>query len=199
MIYVFGDSHARFNLKHFDLPYCDMHQNSVTMHRIGRDNYIINFNEDYNNSENIFVLFYGEVDCRCHIYRQIILGRNLDEIVEDLVQKYFMAIKNNILNYKKIIIGSITPPVYKDKFESIHGPITHEFPILGTDEERVLYTKSMNKKIKEYCEKYNYTYLDIYDYYSDENGILHFQKSDTICHIQDNSYIHDRLKEMIIN
>lgn len=114
-----------------------------------------------------------------------------------MVSNYFNTIYNNIKKYKKIIIGSITPPINKDKYESIHGPITHEFPMLGTDDERVLYTRLMNNKLNEYCIKFNYTFLDTYSHYSDENGLLIFDKSDTNCHIIDNKYIHMMLKNII--
>jgi hypothetical protein len=50
----------------------------------------------------------------------------------------------------------------------------------------------MNNKLREYCDKYNYTFLDTYNYYSD-NGLLHFDKSDGVCHIRDNKYIHDKI------
>ena len=196
MIYVFGDSHARFNIKNFEMKHENLSENSITMFRIGRDKHIINFSKSYNNPDNIFIFFYGEVDCRCHVYKQIQLGRNLNEIVEELVSKYFDTIKNNVLLYKKIIIGSITPTMCKEKYESKHGPITHEFPFMGTDFERMLYTHLCNDKLREYCCKYNYTFLDIYDYYSD-NGVLHYDKSDSLCHIIDNKYIHDKLLDIL--
>ena len=66
MIYIFGDSHAFFNMKGFTMPHMQLYQ-STTIFRIGRDNTIINFSDNYNNPDNIFILFYGEIDCICHI------------------------------------------------------------------------------------------------------------------------------------
>jgi hypothetical protein len=197
MIYIFGDSHANFSMNGFDLPHVNLHQNSVTMHRIGRDNIIINFNSMYNIPYNTFILFYGEVDCRCHVGKQILLGRTLEDIVEELVGNYFRTIKNNMHTYNKIIISSITPPVSKLKYESIHGPIRHEFPFIGSDEERVLYTKTVNAKLKQYCEKYGYIFFDTYDYYSDNNGLLIFEKSDTNSHIKENTHILEKIRELL--
>ena len=197
MIYIFGDSHANFNMRGFTKEHINLYQNSITMHRIGRDNQIINFNSNMNDENNIFIFFYGEVDCRCHIHKQLELGRNLDEIIETLIDSYFRTINNNITNYNKIIIGSITPPVNKEWHESIHGPITHQFPILDTDNNRVKYTQLMNKKIEQYCLKYNYKYLDIYNNYSDNNGLLLINKSDNNCHILDNNDIHSKLIELL--
>lgn len=136
MIYIFGDSHANANMYDFDLPHTYLHQVAITMHRIGRDNNIINFDESYNREGNTFILFYGEIDCRCHIHKQLQQGRKLEDIVEELVSNYFKTISNNITKYKQIIIGSVTPPVCKLFHESKFGVITHEFPILGSNEER---------------------------------------------------------------
>ena len=192
MIYIFGDSHANYNTKGLCMQHNNLYQNSITMFRIGRDNTIVNFSNNYNNPVNTFILFYGEVDCRCHIQKQLLLGAELNKIVDDLVSTYFKTINNNIKIYKKIIIGSITPPMCKEKYESVHGPITHEFPFMGTDDERILYTQLMNNKLLEYCNKYNYTFLDTYNYYSDK-GLLNIDKSDGICHIIDNRYILDTI------
>ena len=198
MIYVFGDSHAQFNMKGFAIPHINLYHYSITMFRIGRDNHIINYSDTYNNPDNTFILFYGEVDCRCHIGKQILLGRELNEIIENLVSQYFNTIKNNITSYKQIIISSITPPICKERYESIYGPNTSEFPFIGTDDERILYTQLMNNKLREYCNKYNYIFLDTYNYYSD-NGLLYFDKSDSICHIIENKYIHDIIISHITN
>ena len=45
MIHIYGDSHAHNSFKNLKLPYNDLHSNSLTMFRIGRDNTIINFNK----------------------------------------------------------------------------------------------------------------------------------------------------------
>lgn len=37
MIFLFGDSHANFNFKGLKYPNRNLHTNSVTMHRVGRD------------------------------------------------------------------------------------------------------------------------------------------------------------------
>lgn len=198
MIFIFGDSHANMIMKGFECGdiFHNLYQNSVTMHRIGRDGIIPNFNNSFN-GENTFIFFYGEVDCRCHIHKQIALGRELNEIIEELTSKYFQTIKNNIKCYKKIIIGSIVPSIRKYEYENVHGPVTHEFPFMGTDEERVLYTKLMNKSLFKKCKEYNFIFLDFYNYYSRPDGTLKYELSDGICHISENKYIIDSLKLLI--
>jgi hypothetical protein len=185
MIFIIGDSHARFNFQNLKLTHKNLWIPSITMHRIGRDQKLLNFEPYMNDENNIFIITYGEIDCRCHLYRQIEQGRNLEEICKKLVEDYFFTIKSQINKYKHIFVCSIVPPMRKCEATGQHT----EFPILGTDDERVKYTKLMNSLIKELSEKNNYKFIDFYDYYSREDGTMKFELSDTICHIRDNQHI----------
>jgi hypothetical protein len=185
MLYIFGDSHALFSFKGLAIPHQNRQQHSITMHRIGRDNHIINYTPDIDLSENNIVLCYGEVDCRCHIGKQILLGRKEDDVIEELVSLYFKTI-SQISKAQKIIIGVI-PPVSQKEHEKIHGPITHEFPFVGSDEDRIRYTQKVNEKLKDYSLKNGYVYFNPYDYYT-RNGILKRELSDNNCHLGDNTY-----------
>lgn len=188
MIYIFGDSHANFSFKNLNIPHINNYENSITMFRIGRDNIIINLDKSVIDNNSIIIINYGEVDYRFHIINQINLGKNEDIIINELITNYFNTIHNNFTIYNKIIIVAVIPPINNFKFEQIHGPITHEFPFKGTDEQRVLITNKVNNKIKEYCNKYNYIYFDPFDYYKDIDGTLKFELSDTICHLKDNTH-----------
>lgn len=199
MIYIYGDSHAEFNFKNFALKHINLREYSVTMHRVGRDKQIIGFNNSHNGKDNIFIFCYGEVDCRCHIGKQIVLGRNEDDIINELVIEYINAIKSNIKEFKKILICSITPTQNKEKFENIHGPIKHQFPFVGTNSERAKYTYKMNQLLKNECTINGFVFFDVYDYYTDDNGLLKWELSDEICHIKDNSYILQKLNDIITN
>jgi hypothetical protein len=46
-----------------------------------KNNYIINFDNNEHDENRIICLNYGEIDCRCHIQRQINLNRNEDDII----------------------------------------------------------------------------------------------------------------------
>ena len=188
MIFLYGDSHAHRNFKNINIPAIDKHENSITMFRIGRDNCIINFNNQEHDADSILCFNYGEIDCRCHIGKQILSGRNEDDIINELVQNYINSIQNNINFYKKIIIIAIIPPTQQNELESIHGPILHEFPFIGSDEERVRYTIKMNTVLKEVCQQMNYIFFDPFIFYKRENGCLKFDLSDTCGHIKDNLY-----------
>ena len=196
MIYIYGDSHAKNNFKNIKLPNIDYHQSSITMFRIGRDNHIINFNNTEHDANSIICLVYGEVDCRCHIQRQINLGKNEDEIIYEVVDKYFKTIKNNVINNKKIIVVGVIPPTRKIDYEKLHGPILHEFPFIGTDTERVRYTIKVNKHIEENCINNNFIYFNPFVFYTREDGTLKYELSDNCVHLGNNLFFLEKFTEL---
>lgn len=167
------------------------------MHRIGRDNIIINFNKNEHDINSIICFGYGEVDCRCHIQRQINLGRDEDLVISELVNNYFITLKNNICIYKKIIVISIIPPTKQIDYETLHGPILHEFPFVGTDEDRVRFTKKANTLIENLCYINNYIYFNPYDYYTRYDGTVKYELSDKNVHLSDNSVFLEKFMEII--
>jgi hypothetical protein len=168
------------------------------MHRIGRDNTIINFVKDNIKVDDTIVLAYGEVDCRCHIQRQINMGGIEDEIITELVHNYFRTIYNNVneLDVKKVVVVGIIPQTKQSDYESLNGPITHEYPFVGTDEERVRYTSKMNKLLEEKSIENGYIYFNPYSYYTRLDGTLKFDFSDSTVHLRENSYFLEKFIEL---
>ena len=158
------------------------------MFRIGRDNTIINFNKNEVTTKDLVCLVYGEVDCRCHIQRQINNGRNEDDVINELVNNYFRTIKNNVNDNVKVIIVGVIPPTKQNDYERIHGPILHEFPFIGKDEERVRYTQKVNILCEELSKSNGYIYFNPYSYYTREDGTLKYELSDSIVHLGDNNF-----------
>ncbi len=195
MIKIYGDSHAAFSFRNLDLPNENYFESGITMHRIGRDQNIVNYNETINNDENIICFVYGEIDCRCHIQKQINLGFNKDDIIFNLVDNYFKTIDKKI-HSKHIIIVGVIPPTKQHECEFIHGPIQHEYPFVGTDEDRVNYTFEVNKLIQHYCNIYKYQYFNPYSYYENTDGTMNFKFSDNNVHLQENSFFLTQFKEL---
>jgi hypothetical protein len=195
MIYILGDSHGYHNYKNNPIPnVINLYQSNITMHRIGRDNIIINFDRIQKRPDDIYVFCYGEIDCRCHIQQQINAGRNEDQIIEELVQKYFTTINNHTKPSKRIVITAVVPPVSRAIYEKYNGPITHEFPFVGTDEDRVRFTVKMNSIIADYCKLYDYYYFYPYEPYILEDGTLNFAMvENNNIHIDDNTHINTTL------
>lgn len=189
MIYIYGDSHAHYSFKNLTLPHKNLWQASITMHRIGRDNRIINFvNKEKLQGNDIIIIAYGEIDCRCHIQRQIDMGRNEDEIINELVTNYIRTIKNNITEaiVNAIIVGVI-PPTKQTEHDALHGPIMHEFPFVGSDEARVRYTNKVNKILEELAAENKFIFFNPYSYYTRDDGTLKRELSDLSVHLGDNS------------
>jgi hypothetical protein len=199
MIHIYGDSHAKMSFTNLKLPYNDLHLSNVTMFRIGRDNMIINFNKNMIKTGDILVMVYGEIDCRCHIQRQIDLGKNEDDLINELVNKYFNTIKNNTSDlHVKIIIVGVIPPVKREEYEMLHGPITHEYPFMGTNENRVRFTNKVNKLLEEFANISNYIYFNPYSYYTRPDGSLKFELSDTCSHLRDNYVFLEKFVELYL-
>ena len=196
MIYIYGDSHANFNFKNLILPHKNYYHNSITMHRIGRDNIIINFNRSQINEKDTIVMVYGEVDCRCHIHRQIKLGKEEDAVIYELVSNYFITIQNNVPLYTKVIIVGIVPPTYRPNEETSDDDPTRILPIIGTNEERVRYTYKVNQLLQEMANIYNYVYFNPHSYYTSSEGTIKPELSDNCVHIGNNTYLLEKFVEL---
>lgn len=188
MIYIYGDSHAEFSFRNLNLPHINLREYSITMHRIGRDNIIVNFDKNVIRSKDTIVLSYGEVDCRCHVQRQIDLGRDEDDVINELANNYFNTIRNNTINMDvQIIIVGVIPPTRVLDYEALHGPLdpSFEFPFVGKNEDRVRYTNKINELLKKLSNKNGYIYFNPYCYYTREDGTLKHELSDGIVHLGD--------------
>lgn len=200
IIYIFGDSHAKSNTNNLKLKHVELHTTHITMNRIGRDNIIPRFENSFNNVNNTFIFFYGEIDIRNHIYRQINTGRRINEIINSLVTSYFNTIKNNIIKYNKIIIANVDPPNYfyetgLDKYSDPYREDYHKHG--GTNEERLLWAYMLNNKLRKMCELNNYIFLDTFDYYINENGYINYNYSSDGCHIDKNEYINKCIEKIM--
>ena len=196
MIYLFGDSHCNNNFKNLPLPNMNLYRNSITMHRVGRDHLnFINWRM-LNIADNDTVIYqFGEVDCRCHVGKQRLLGRDTVDIITELTQNYIMSILLNkqMYNNIKIIVCCIPPPIMCKDDTSRTESIINPYPVVGTDSDRVIYTKMANDYLCSYCKNVGFTFFDYYDYYADKDGLLRLELSDNICHIADNKYILEKI------
>lgn len=200
VVHAFGDSHAHcFSSR----PGTAIHStSSITCYRVGRDGKgILNFKQGGAAEKDVVLVLYGEVDCRCQILKQMLRGRDYEEIASELVKHYFDTIKANADDYAQlsVIVCCIPPPCCQRDFESVHGPITHEFPFLGTDEERSFFTVDLNRRIKAACAEHHYYFLDYYDLYArPTDGMLDVKYSRNDQHIQDARMLLDCLEALLV-
>ena len=202
VFHIFGDSHAEFawskisNVKPHPLY-------STLCYSIGRDQ-LERLNiakEEYNVKENDSVCFlFGEIDCSCHVHKYITDTHSYKDEINLIVESYFKTIEINVKQFSslRIYVCSIPPAVIQSTVS--HAPdetgktwLQHRF--LGSDEERKEYVKYFNSTLEEYSKKYNYTFIDIHDFYTDENGFLNRKYSCPSVHIQDPIFIEKYCKD----
>jgi len=191
---IYGDSHAGLCFKDLQIEHRNLFQFSRTMFRIGRDNHIINFKKDHNSKDRVFCLVYGEVDVRGHIGKQVHYGRHHENVCKELVDAYFLAIKQNITEFKAIIIMAISPPTASNDHEpcNIHSEVTGgPIPFIGTDSDRVIYRNRINELLNEGCSKLGYIFFNPYEPYTRQDGTLKYELSDKCIHVGKNRYILD--------
>ncbi len=215
LIHVFGDSHASFcfsnnkflafteysffnyfhNNAQVFLPFVISAYISKTMHGVsskGLD--LINIKNSWVQENDIVIFAFGEVDVRAHIGRQRDeKKRDLSEIIDTLVTKYFKFIKANKQQFNNIycVVMSVVPPS-----DTCVDP---SMPFYGTLEDRVNITKMLNQKLQNVCRQEKFEFLDVYSLFANEKGFLIYQLSDGCMHINmlHNTIIKNKLIELL--
>ena len=194
MINTFGDSHSKKGYKNItDISLNLHHIGPILSYSFGNENLNrINISDVvYNVKENDYVIFcLGEIDCRCHIYKHISLNNDYKKIISNITDKYIEAVNINKNLFKNIKVGimSVVPPV--DSSKIANNP---KFPFLGTNEERIKYTKYFNKCLHKLCLKNNIIFIDIYDKYSNHTGLFNDELKDKNVHIKNPIYLREEL------
>jgi len=145
--------------------------------QLQRENQTFPYEQFYNIKDGDAVVFaFGEIDCRL-IYSFTGHSETWRDMANEDVHGYFEVIKLNVekFNHLHTMVYNIIPP-------SKHKDMP-TYPVEGTDETRRDVTLYVNNKFKEYCEKYNYMYFDIYDKHCDDDGFMIPELSDGANHI----------------
>ena len=199
-IHIIGDSHAHNGWEMIDRYQLQLYMNNIgpkLCYSFGRDKLNCLNIKKYNVENNGIVIFcFGEIDCRCHINKHVTKERTYQMIIDDIVENYFKAIEENVKQYDNLYIAvfNVVPPV--EKYNTVEY---EEFPFLGSDEERKSYVLYFNKKLEEYCNKYNYFFFNVYDKYCDSNGFLNKELSDSNVHILNPVYMKFMLELFLYN
>lgn len=198
-IHTIGDSHSYAgwqDIRRDDMQIWIHHLGAVTCSSFGIKKFELYNIQEANIKEGEVVCFvFGEIDCRTHLHKHIEMYQLL---IDRIIENYFSAIKLNVDQYKNltVLVQSVTPPARKDTYLTDHIreiEIQYGTPTLGEDSERKIFAQYMNEKIKEYCEIYNYSYLNTYDKYCDAEGYLNPELSDGNVHIKDTKKLEDEI------
>ena len=197
ILHTFGDSH-RFSCLVQDssitLVKAAKNPGLGTMAKFGTEKLAFINIKNYEVNEGDAVCFcFGEIDCRSHFCKPQNF-KIYKELINEMVSRYFEAIKLNAEQYKKItvLIFNVVPAIKKDTQKYQHP----KFPHVGTDEERKTVVLYMNSKLKEYCQKYDYIFLDVYDKYCGIDGLFNPELSDGTVHIGNFKYVSEFLKNI---
>jgi hypothetical protein len=168
--YVIGDSHAGSFLN----PVFKIYQvGPATAYRLdyensttkGREKVLKILNSIYKSKHLNVIFVFGEIDIRGHINKTAIKNKlPVNKVINSTVDSYF-----NFLQFVKskyplinIYVFNVLP---QGEEENIYG-----FQFFATRDKRSAISVAMNKRLKMYANKFNYTFIDIYNYLIDGKG-----------------------------
>lgn len=178
-VYVLGESHTEiYNQFHRILL------NACTMHRLARDGMMPTiegalWGKAYPQTGDVLVVVLGEVDCRCHVHRQIVeKNRTEEEVLEDLASRYIKA----LVEYKngtgvKIGVRGVVPPLKDGRHHD------ENYPIRGAFIDRLRWRNTLNAKLEQKCKEHDLLYVPSPPWAENEDGSMKFEFSDEIIHI----------------
>lgn len=183
-LHTVGDSHA--SAAHgpwtFTLPNAQLaphHLGPRLMYTFGRTPDIVDLRSLGVMDGDWVVFCFGEIDCRCHVLKYVTETTSVVQIVTELVDRYVSAIVSACTGLRvRRLVMFVTPTM-----AGIEVP--HEFPYLGTDQQRVEVTRTMNTALCKACAANSLEFIDLTEHYSGPDGLLRRELSDGNCHMKD--------------
>lgn len=193
MIYTIGDSHSY-------IPYRNIpnvitkYLGALTMKRAGHpdEKILLDAIASLQISPSDSLIFAtGEIDVRCWVHVHITQRkRELNELLHEWTSLYLDKILSIQTPAQKIIQG-VTPPAPKEKIDR------EEYPVAGTNQDRILYTNTINSLLSSGAQKRNFLFLDISSY-ADSTGMINPSLCDGSVHIGDNTLLKKAMKQLSI-
>lgn len=96
---------------------------------------------------------------------------------------------------------NVVPPVRqhhileRNPFPSADDAARSDFPLEGSDEERLAYARYFNARLRDLCSERGLVFFDVFDGYADSDGFLRRDIADQDVHVWDESFIDQRLAE----
>ena len=139
------------------------------------------------------VFCFGEIDCRCHIHKYQL--KWVKNVIESMIDSYMETIVDNVSLFRKlkVYVYNVVPPASNSWRDN-----DPDFPFLWSDNDRLWYVMRMNNQIKSRCEDLGFTYVDIFDQYSDIENMLDERYSDGHVHIKNPKYLQQFLELNIV-
>jgi lysophospholipase L1-like esterase len=171
LIHVVGDSHVvPFR---GSMPFLAHHLGAATAYNLNRKNNTTRSNEqlfkviDKLGKKDIVMLSFGEIDCRIHIYYQHKKSGgkySVEELIDRTIANYgevMAQLKEREINF---CIYCVSPATKVDN--------EYKYPFYGTPEIRSQINRTFNEKLRSFCQKNGYAFIDVYDSVSDKDGLM---------------------------
>ena len=171
LIHVIGDSHV--TPFRGSMPFLAHHLGAATAYNLIKKDSSTGSNEKLFQiigklgDKDIVMLVFGEVDCRIHIYYQHKKSNgkhSVGELIDRTISNYgevLAQLKQRGVNF---CIHSISPATEVGN--------EYIYPFYGTPEIRSQINGMFNEKLRLFCEKNGYIFIDIYDRVADKNGLI---------------------------
>lgn len=161
LVHVVGDSHV----KSFAwLPGCVAHHlGAATAYRLadrgsttGAREKLFELTGRLDPARHVFLLVFGEVDCRIHIYEQHVKTNGtvpVDVLLDRTVERYGSVMKELAAQGTRFAVLGPPPATRQD---NIYGRPVYAAPGM----HKVIYA-GFNEKLREFCRREGYPYVDI--------------------------------------
>jgi hypothetical protein len=171
LIHVVGDSHVvPFR---GSMPFLAHHLGAATAYNLNKKNSTARSNEQLFKviaklgKKDIVMLSFGEIDCRIHIYYQHKKSNgkySMEELIGSTLSNYgevMVQLRERRVNFCVYCVS----PATKVGNE-------YKYPFYGTPEIRSQINRMFNEKLRAFCEKNGYAFIDIYDKVADKDGLM---------------------------
>lgn len=191
MNYVIGNSHADmfYNDNRFIVVTGNINA-GLTAHNLNKKNSTSNSyrilmelaNRIDKKNDIIILAGYGEVDCRIHIYYQYKKNNEkitVTQLIDNTVHNFCSVMQElKDMGIRFYIIG--IPPAGHEKN-------LYNYPWYATPEIHCNIYREFNQRLRDFCNKKGYRYLDIYARTVDDNGFIKQEFALDDVHLNDNA------------
>jgi hypothetical protein len=171
LIHVVGDSHVvPFR---GSMPFLAHHLGAATAYNLNKKNSTTRSYEKLFQviekvaKRDIVMLCFGEIDCRIHIYYQHKKSSGkylIGELIERTISNYgevMAQLKERGVNF---CVYCVSPATMVGN--------EYKYPFYGSPEIRSQIDMTFNERLRIFCERNGYKFIDIYDKVTDKDGLM---------------------------
>jgi hypothetical protein len=171
LIHVVGDSHVvPFR---GSMPFLAHHLGAATAYNLNKKNSTTRSYEKLFQviekvaKRDIVMLCFGEIDCRIHIYYQHKKSSGkylIGELIERTISNYgevMAQLKERGVNF---CVYCVSPATMVGN--------EYKYPFYGSPEIRSQINMTFNERLRIFCERNGYKFIDIYDKVTDKDGLM---------------------------